>query len=155
MLNAIARIGYRCLYRAALVWWFLRRPRTASAVVALWHDGRLLLVQTSYRPQYGLPGGFLKTNEAPAQGAARELFEELDLDVPPSTLRAAWRCVKRFEYREETISFFEFDLDRAVSLHANQRELVWAGWKTPAEALAMPLLPHVRDYLLARAGGAP
>ena len=36
MLNALFRLGYRCIYRAALVWWFIRRPRTSGAVVALW-----------------------------------------------------------------------------------------------------------------------
>jgi len=29
----------------------------------------------------------------------------------------------------------------------NGRELIWAGWKTPEEALAMEIVPHLRDYL--------
>src|SRR5690348_8774781 len=56
----IARLAYRAAYLLARAWWFLRRPETRGSVVALWHDGRVLLVRTSYRRQYTLPGGFMK-----------------------------------------------------------------------------------------------
>jgi ADP-ribose pyrophosphatase YjhB (NUDIX family) len=150
MLNALFRLGYRSLYRAARAWWFIRRPRTSGAVVALWSGGRVLLLRTSYRPHYSLPGGFVKASETPAQGAARELFEELQIDVRPSELRAAWRGTAQFENREDSISVFEYDLDRTLTLEPNGREVVWIGWRTPAEALDLLLLPHVREYLAAR-----
>ena len=150
MIDALFRFGYRCVYRAARVWWFMRRPRTSGAVVALWSGGRVLLLRTSYRPQYSLPGGFVKASETPAQGAARELFEELEIEVRPSELRAAWRSTAQFEHRDDAISIFEYDLDGQLAIEPNGREVGWIGWKTPAEAMALPLLPHIREYLKAR-----
>jgi 8-oxo-dGTP diphosphatase len=44
-------------------------------------DGRMLLVRHSYRPNWGLPGGFLKRHEAPDEGARREVREEVGLAV--------------------------------------------------------------------------
>src|SRR5262245_61604161 len=129
MLNAIIRAGYRLVYRAARLWWFVRRPRTSGAVVAMWSEGRVLLVRTSYRPQYGLPGGFVSARETPAEAAARELFEELRVRADPSRLRPAWHGVKPFEHREDTISILEMEADRSAPIEANQRELVWVGWR--------------------------
>ena len=53
------RVFYRAAYLAARIWWFIRRPHTNGSLVALWCDGRLLLVRTSYRQLYSLPGGFI------------------------------------------------------------------------------------------------
>jgi 8-oxo-dGTP diphosphatase len=148
--NALFRFAYRCAYRGARIWWFIRRPRTSGAVVALWSGGRVLLLRTSYRPHYSMPGGFVKASETPAQGAARELFEELQIDVRPSELRAAWQGTAQFEDRQDGISIFEYDLDRQLALEPNGREVVWIGWKTPAEAMDLLLLPHIRAYLAGR-----
>jgi 8-oxo-dGTP diphosphatase len=150
VLNALFRLGYRCAYRAALIWWFITRPRTSGAVVAVWSGGRILLVRTSYRAQYTAPGGFVRRSETRAEGAARELHEETGLQVEPSALRSVWEGVLPFEFRQDGVTIFELELPQPVALEPNQRELVWAGWKTRDEALALPLSPHVRDYLTAR-----
>lgn len=44
-------------------------------------DGRVLLVQLSYRNRWGVPGGLLKRGEDPAVAARREVLEEVSLDV--------------------------------------------------------------------------
>ncbi|QCH14409.1 NUDIX domain-containing protein [Synechococcus sp. CB0101] len=51
------------------------KPRTRGALVALWCQGRVLLVQASYRRELSLPGGWIDRGEAPEQAARRELFE--------------------------------------------------------------------------------
>lgn len=44
-------------------------------------DGRLLLVRLAYRHNWGVPGGLLQRGEDPADGARREVFEEVGLVV--------------------------------------------------------------------------
>lgn len=61
-------------------------------------DGRILLVGHAYRPGWGLPGGFLKRGEAPADGAQREVREEVGLEVdllgePTVVVAPQWRRV--------------------------------------------------------------
>jgi len=52
-------------------------------------DGRVLLLEHRFRAHHpwGLPGGWLGGTEDPAEGLARELAEELDLQVPAVDLR--------------------------------------------------------------------
>ena len=56
-MNSLYRLGYRIAYRAIRLWWLLRRPEAQGAAVAVWQDGGLLLVRSSYRRRLDLPGG--------------------------------------------------------------------------------------------------
>jgi 8-oxo-dGTP diphosphatase len=143
------RLFYRAAYLAARVWWFVRRPQTNGALVALWCDGRLLLVRTSYRPMYSLPGGFMKRGETSLAAAKRELQEELGLAVA-ADLRLAWQGTVIFEHRTDAATIWEASLETMPSLRVDGAEVVWAGWKTTEEALALPLLPSIERYLKSR-----
>jgi 8-oxo-dGTP diphosphatase len=44
-------------------------------------DGRILVVRQSYRHRWGFPGGLLKRGEEVADGARREAFEEIGIDI--------------------------------------------------------------------------
>jgi 8-oxo-dGTP diphosphatase len=143
----IARLAYRAAYLLARAWWFLRRPETRGSVVALWHDGRVLLVRTSYRRQYTLPGGFMKRGEDARDAAARELAEELQLSIPADRLSIAWRGSRIFEHRHDTLTICELEMAGPPAFRVDGREVVWAGWIRRADAVALPLLPHVREYL--------
>ena len=143
----VVRFAYRASYLALRVWWFLRRPRTYGAVVALWNDGRILLVRTSYRSQYALPGGFLKRGETALQAALRELSEELRIDVSPDDLRIGWHGLTRYEQREDITTSWELVLSTPPRIRLDRREIVWAGWKTPAEARSLLLAAPIRAYL--------
>ena len=44
-------------------------------------DGELLLVRQAYRKRWGVPGGLLQRGEEAADGARREVFEEVGLVV--------------------------------------------------------------------------
>lgn len=61
----------------------------AYALVALWHEGRLLLVHTRDRECWELPGGGIDAGESPREAAARELWEEAGQRIAPSALRFA------------------------------------------------------------------
>ena len=147
LVNAAAREGYRLAYLALRVWWSVRRPRTCGAAVALWHAGEVLMVRTSYRGCYSLPGGFVRAGEPSEQAARRELQEELGIRVPPRTLHHAWHGTIRFESRQDTIDIWEMAADPAPEPRITGREIVWADWVAPADALKRPLLPHVATYL--------
>ena len=46
-------------------------------------DGRVLLVDPTYKPTWDLPGGAVEKEESPYAACRREVAEELGLDRPP------------------------------------------------------------------------
>src|SRR5438477_12347197 len=84
------RLAYYGAYRLLRLWWLLRRPRHRGALVALWHDGKILLVRSSYRARWDLPGGGVRRGEAAEAAARRELDEELGLELPAGALRRSY-----------------------------------------------------------------
>ncbi len=147
MLDASIRLGYRAAHRVRRAYWFVRRPRTHGALVAIWFEGKVLLVRSSYRAQRSLPGGYVRRNEHPRDAAARELREELGIRVPAGSLEHAYGGVHPFENRDDHVDIFELQMDTSPSIRVDGREVVWAGLCTVREALAMDLVPHVVDYL--------
>src|SRR4051794_41118953 len=67
-------------------------PRKRMAAGALFFDGRgrLLVVKPTYRSDdwYSIPGGVVEEDESPKAGCAREVREELGLEVPIGALLA-------------------------------------------------------------------
>jgi 8-oxo-dGTP pyrophosphatase MutT (NUDIX family) len=78
--------------------------RRAARVLLVDSDGRALLLYGGdpARPDtswWFTPGGGLESDETPAEGAARELFEEIGLRVEPAELgESIWRHVTEFSY---------------------------------------------------------
>jgi 8-oxo-dGTP diphosphatase len=70
--------------------WFAQLPGVVVAAGALITDpaGRILLVKPNYRDHWTLPGGICEHGEPPHAGCAREVAEELGLDLAVSTLLA-------------------------------------------------------------------
>lgn len=62
------------------------RKRVAADVLIRDAQGRVLLVDPSYKPDWDLPGGMAEANEPPAEAARRELREELALAIPVGRL---------------------------------------------------------------------
>ena len=141
---------YRLAYLGLRAWWFVRRPATHGVCVALWHGDKVLLIRTTYRDCYSLPGGFVKRGEPPEQAARRELHEEVGVDLSGCALRPAWSGTLPFEYRQDTVDIWETALENAPALRIASHELAWADWVYPADALGRHLLPHVAIYLAQR-----
>jgi 8-oxo-dGTP pyrophosphatase MutT (NUDIX family) len=113
----------------------------------MWHDGRVLIVQSSYRRHVGLPGGFQKRGETALETVTREVFEELRFTIPPAALTLAWEGSTVFEHRRDTTTIWEATFDVPPAIQVDGGEIVAAVWKTPAEARALPLTPPVAAYL--------
>lgn len=146
-LDATVRLLYCCAYAGLRIKWFLLRPATRSAAVALWCESKVLVVQSSYRRCLLLPGGGMHTNETSEGAARRELREEVGLEIPDVPLRLAWSAALPFEHRQDHIDIWEAQVDSRPACHIKHREIVWADWLSRDEALKRDLLPHVRMYL--------
>lgn len=62
------------------------RKRVGADVVLRDHQGRILLVDPRYKPDWDVPGGMSEANEPPAQTVRREVREELGLDIQAGVL---------------------------------------------------------------------
>lgn len=107
------------------------RKRVAADVLLRDPSGRVLLVNPTYKPGWDLPGGMAEENEPPERTVARELDEELGLEV---TLRGLlvvdW--VPPHGPWDDQIAFI-FDggvLDAAEELHPQDEELSEARFMT-------------------------
>ena len=146
----VYRIGYRILR----VWWYLRRPQTRGAVLALWAGPKLLIVQTSYRRTVSLPGGGLDRGEAPIDGVLRELREEVGLTLAPELLRLVNEFDQIVEHRRDHVWLFEADLAEELPVVPDGREILEALWVEP-NSLAPERVPRfLARYLAVRAGGS-
>ncbi len=97
-------------------------------------NGRVLLCELTYKREWDLPGGVVEVGESPAHGVAREIKEELDIDVTVHGLITVnwlppWRGW-------DDACIFVFDLGRASSDLVNRmtlekREIAAMHWCTP------------------------
>lgn len=145
--------AYIVAHRLLRAYWFVRRPSTWGSLVAVWHQGQVLIVKNSYRRHYTLPGGYIQDGETPVQAASRELGEEVGLHVPPELIRQSFTAVREFEFRKDKVTISEVTLDVRPEFAVDQREVVWAGFMSPAQILARPIVPHLRDYLACHPDG--
>lgn len=150
LINAPIRLLYCTAYCCLRLKWFLQRPATRSAAVALWCEGKVLLVQSSYRRCVLLPGGGIHTGESSEAAARRELQEEVGIEIADVLLRLAWSGAVPFECRQDHIDIWEAELDSLPACQIKHREIIWADWLSREQALERELLPHVRLYLEGR-----
>ncbi len=118
---------YRTGYRAARVWWRIRKPKGQGVGILVRHGDNVLAVLHSYRPGYTLPGGSVGRNEKPRDTAVRELAEELSIVVQPEDLtyvKKLWRS-----------HIFELRFDEEPDIRIDHREIVDAVF-LPAEEAA-------------------
>lgn len=69
----------------------LPRRRLAAAALLRDEQGRVCLVEPTYKEGWILPGGTVEADEAPSTACTREVREELGIDLVPGPLLAlAW-----------------------------------------------------------------
>jgi 8-oxo-dGTP pyrophosphatase MutT (NUDIX family) len=144
------RVALRLGFRLARAWWHIRRPSHEGALVAIYVGRALLLVKSSYRAEWSLPGGGIEPGETPDAAAQRELHEEIGLSscslVPAGSLRGMW------DGRKDHVHFFELHLDRLPELRLDNREIVAARLASPDELRGIELTAAVAAYLGRSAG---
>lgn len=144
------RTAYKVAHRMLRAYWRIRRPNTHGALIAVWYEGRLLLVKNSYRRFYTLPGGYVRSGESAAAAAQRELEEEVDLRLPLDRLREVYSRTHEFENRLDKITIVEVEVDEPPALDVDNREVVWASFEPPDAILRRPIVPHLAEYLRER-----
>ncbi len=137
MIDRLARRALTIAYRLSLAGERLRGRRLPGATVMVRHKNRILLVRHSYRPGFGLPGGNIEPGEAPAQGAARELQEEVGIGAAPDELTPV--------YTARGLYVFEYWPLREPAIHIDNREIVEAFFIETGEAVK--LHRDLRTYL--------
>ncbi len=135
------------VYRALLLGWFVFRPQRRGVAVAVWQDGRVLAIRNSYRRWLNLPGGGIHRGEAPHEAARRELREEVGIATAPGTLHFVGEIETTFEWKRDRCSFYELVIEYPLELRVDRREVVWAGFVAPEDALRDEVTPPVRFYL--------
>jgi 8-oxo-dGTP diphosphatase len=113
-------------------------------------DGSYLLAQRPagkvYAGWWEFPGGKVEAGEAPERALARELHEELGID-----LRTAYPWITRvhaYEHAEVRLHFFRV-VDWSGEPHGRERQCVV--WQAPGAPVAEPMLPANGPVLTALA----
>ncbi|MFC5286143.1 NUDIX domain-containing protein [Actinokineospora guangxiensis] len=108
------------------------RPLTAAGALFTDGDGRVLLVEPTYKPEWEIPGGVVEGSETPAEGCAREVREELGLEIVPGRLLV----VDWAPWQSDARVLFVFDggtLPPTTSFRLQPEEIRSARFAAPAE----------------------
>lgn len=142
-------------YRALLADGNATRPRKLVSAQVLIRDqeGRLLLVDPVYKPDWDLPGGMVEANESPLDAARRELAEELGLTLTATARLLVVDWVPPHDpWDDFVVVVFDGGTmapDDTAALRIGDEELRAFGFYPPGQAREM-----LRPYVWRRAGAA-
>ncbi len=145
--NKLARFFYRWAYRAVKLRFYFTRPTISGVYVAVWHEGRLLVIRNSYKASYTIPCGRIKRGENTAHAAVRELNEEVGIQLDPEQLSFVGTYTGQFRYASDIGSFFEVVMSRMPPVTPDNREVIWAQFMTLDQIRKLPLNPTVKAWL--------
>ena len=117
--------------------------------VAVWVDGKVLLVKNSYRSGYSLPAGDIHRKETSAFAASRELREETGVIVSHTQLTCVLELNEDEEWRSapKRNEIFECRLENKPNIRVDNREVIYADFFTLDAALSLRLPEVTRTYL--------
>ncbi|HEY7324685.1 MAG TPA: NUDIX hydrolase [Streptosporangiaceae bacterium] len=143
--------------------WHASLPGVVLAAAALIRDevGRVLVVKPNYRDHWTLPGGICEFGEAPHAGCAREVAEEIGLQLPVGRMLAVdWQLPQSiYGGQARPAIFFVFDcgvLQSLSSVRLQQEELDdcrFAAESELAGLLAATTVPRVRAAISSQSSG--
>ena len=135
----------------------LPRKRMAAAVLLADAEGRVLLVEPTYKPYWEIPGGAVEADESPYAAAVREVKEELSLMVWPGRLLVTDWVPARPDRTEGVMMVFDGGVlppERAARIHLPAEELrswVWCTEREAGERLSELLARRILAAVRARA----
>jgi len=147
MIDRLYRVAYRGAYQMMRVYWAVLKPQVHGALVAIWHDGEILLVRNSYVRYYSLPGGYVHRGETGRDAAIRELLEETGIRAAPSDLRMALDHQHDWEGKREHVEIFELDIPDRPHVEVDNREVIEAKFFSPKKALELELFEPLRRVI--------
>lgn len=132
--------------------WFHLRT-IASGVVVRSDDGRVLLLQPSYKPEWEIPGGMVEAGEDVVGTARRECLEELGFELPVGALLAV--AYTPVNSRRPDAMAFLFDggvhpldlVERASFADGEILSARWCGRSEIAERASGPLARRLLTIL--------
>ncbi len=151
-------VAYRAFYRLPLG---VRRQLirrltpnyTVGAVVLLRDaDRRLLLIRQPHATGWSLPGGLSARHETPAQTAARELLEEVGVQLDAAQLQPAVPSARVSAVHQQVDMVFTATVPPSVALHIDPAEIIAVDWHAVD---ALPKLTPTTQALLALYGMRP
>jgi ADP-ribose pyrophosphatase YjhB (NUDIX family) len=125
------------------------RKRVAANAVIRDTQGRVLLVDPTYKEHWDIPGGMAEANEPPTMAVARELREELSLDVTVGRLLLVDWVGPQGPWDDQLVFVFDggtLDDDRATTLTITDSEIAAYRFATVIEAAEL-LRPDVHRRL--------
>jgi 8-oxo-dGTP diphosphatase len=149
-MTKIIDYGFRQAYRIAYPIMQLFRPffHQDGVCVAIWVKDRVLVVRHSYKPGLSIPGGGVKKGEHARVGAARELREEVGININAFELNLIHS--KRFSHHRGTNYFYELHLAIEPQIIIDQREIIYAEFLSAAEIRLSGCDRYFASYLDAR-----
>jgi 8-oxo-dGTP diphosphatase len=143
--------------------WHASLPGVVVAAAALIRDeaGRVLVVKPNYRDHWTLPGGICEFGEAPQAGCAREVAEEIGLQLPVGRMLAVdWQLpLGIYGQQARPAIFFVFDCGVLESLsgvrlqHEELDDCRFADDSELAGLLAATTVPRIRAAVSSLSSG--
>lgn len=113
------------------------RKRVIAHLLVTDPDGRVCVLETTFKPDFELPGGILETGESPRVGLSREIQEELSADLGIGRLLVVDWLAPYLGWEDAVELIFDGgDLYSTELLRPDLKEIRAVHWLEPAEAIA-------------------
>ena len=147
MTNKLIHIVYIIYYQIHLLICFIFRPTVYGSYVAVWCEGKILIIKNSYKKFFTVPCGSIDKGETPIEAAVRELYEETGIKAETSELTLFKTYLNLEEYKKDNIHFYEIYLKNIPEIIVDNREVIWGEFLDPKKALEKSLFTPVKLYL--------
>ncbi|GGK79126.1 NUDIX domain-containing protein [Mangrovihabitans endophyticus] len=137
----------------------LPRKRMGAAALLCDGQGRVLLVEPTYKPYFEIPGGAVEADESPHTAVVRELTEELGLPVQPGRLLVVDWVPPRPDRTEGLMMVFDGGVltpsqTEQIRLPADElRRWAWCTEQEAGQRLSELLARRINAAVRARAEG--